>query len=91
MRKFPQHCHLSSQPRADISPGVLTYLRQAAVNNERFARLCLRFGFQQHLRHGSSDLLSHVTEFARVAALERDPDLGSYAFGIATVHAPKVR
>lgn len=44
----------------DLSPGRLTDLRAAAVNNENFARVAVKHNLHVHLRHGSSALEKQV-------------------------------
>lgn len=44
----------------DLSPGRLTDLRAAAVNNENFARVAVKHKLHLHLRHGSTALKRQV-------------------------------
>ena len=47
-----------------LSPGFLTDLRSASVNNENFARAAVKCGIQKYLRHGSGTLMNQITKFA---------------------------
>ncbi|XP_057844127.2 endoribonuclease Dicer homolog 3a isoform X2 [Cryptomeria japonica] len=51
----------------DLTPGVLTDLRSAAVNNESFAYVAVKYNLHQYLRHGSAVLLGQITRFVRAA------------------------
>ncbi|KAH9301174.1 hypothetical protein KI387_012757, partial [Taxus chinensis] len=49
----------------DLTPGILTDLRSAAVNNESFAYVAVKHNLQQYLRHRSGVLLGQITKFVR--------------------------
>ncbi|XP_057839229.2 endoribonuclease Dicer homolog 3b isoform X2 [Cryptomeria japonica] len=53
----------STYPR--LSPGILTNLRSAAVNNQNFARVAVKQNIQKYLRHGSGTLLNQITDFVK--------------------------
>nr|CAD7444294.1 unnamed protein product [Timema bartmani] len=51
-----EHCGL-------LSPGQMTDLRSALVNNTTFAVLSVRYGFHQYILHSSSHLMDAVNRF----------------------------
>ena len=51
---------------ADVSPGLLTVLRERLVSNSRLATLCARCGLSDHARIGSRALRHHVRAFCRL-------------------------
>lgn len=57
--------HLFEDPRQH-SPGALTDLRSALVNNTIFASLAVRHGFHKHFRHLSSGLHQVIDRFVRI-------------------------
>ncbi|MCO5569280.1 hypothetical protein L7F22_022992 [Adiantum nelumboides] len=72
-----------------LSPGVLSDLRSAAVNNECFARSAVKHNLQRYLRHGSGELLSQITNF--VKAVEGANEAGQEeVFGWEGARGPKV-
>lgn len=48
------------------SPGALTDLRSALVNNTIFAALAIRFGFHKYFRHLSPGLTDVIHRFVRI-------------------------
>jgi endoribonuclease Dicer len=48
------------------SPGALTDLRSALVNNTIFASLAVRYGFHKYFRHLSPGLNEVVNRFVRI-------------------------
>lgn len=48
------------------SPGALTDLRSALVNNTIFAALAIRFGFHKYFRHLSPGLADVIHRFVRI-------------------------
>ena len=48
------------------SPGALTDLRSALVNNTIFASLAVRYGFHKYFRHLSPGLNEVVDRFVRI-------------------------
>ncbi|KAK3016706.1 hypothetical protein RJ639_005644, partial [Escallonia herrerae] len=44
-----------------MSPGLLTDLRSASVNNDCYAQSAVRAGLHQHILHASSELHGHIT------------------------------
>ncbi|KAI5069811.1 hypothetical protein GOP47_0016112 [Adiantum capillus-veneris] len=72
-----------------LSPGVLSDLRSAAVNNECFARSAVKHNLQRYLRHGSGELLFQITNF--VKAVEGANEEGQEeVFGWEGARGPKV-
>ncbi|KAH7414675.1 hypothetical protein KP509_14G005300 [Ceratopteris richardii] len=72
-----------------LSPGVLSDLRSAAVNNECFARSAVKHKLQRYLRHGSGELLSQITSFVEaVEASDREDQ--EQSFGWEGAQGPKV-
>jgi len=59
-----------------LSPGQLTDLKIATVNNETFARLTTEHCFHAYLRHHSSTLFSKINMF--VNAFQEEKSLGGY-------------
>ncbi|KAL2653060.1 hypothetical protein R1flu_021188 [Riccia fluitans] len=49
-----------------LTPGRLTDLRSAAVNNDCFARIAVKHGFNKYLRHGSGFLLKQIEDYIRI-------------------------
>lgn len=43
-----------------MSPGLLTDLRSASVNNECYARSAMKAGLHKHILHASQDLHKHI-------------------------------
>lgn len=43
-----------------ISPGLLTDLRSASVNNDCYALSAIKFGLQKHILHASQELSKHI-------------------------------
>jgi endoribonuclease Dicer len=56
----------------DLSPGMLTDLRSAAVNNENFARVAVNRGLHHHLRHRSAVLLQQVRGAGKAATKTKE-------------------
>ncbi|TPX61642.1 hypothetical protein PhCBS80983_g00942 [Powellomyces hirtus] len=48
-----------------LSPAALTDLRQAAVNNESFARMAAALNLHTHLRHGSASLQEGIDTYIK--------------------------
>lgn len=48
-----------------VSPGLLTDLRSAAVNNDCYAQAAVKCNLHQQLRHASNVLHNQITDFAR--------------------------
>ncbi|PKA63342.1 Endoribonuclease Dicer like 3a [Apostasia shenzhenica] len=69
----------------NIDPGELTDLRSAAVNNDNFARVVVRYKLQEHLQHGSALLLEQITEYVNLFRKGQDDKQI-----IRTPKAPKV-
>lgn len=57
--------HLYEDPRQH-SPGALTDLRSALVNNTIFASLAVRHGFHKYFRHLSPGLNEVIDRFVRI-------------------------
>ncbi|CAM8960945.1 unnamed protein product [Rhodiola kirilowii] len=73
----------------DLSPGRLTDLRAAAVNNENFARVAVKRNLHVHLRHGSSALERQIRDF--VKEVEEELSKSTFnSFGLGDCKAPKV-
>ncbi|KAJ6793943.1 endoribonuclease Dicer-like protein 3a [Iris pallida] len=53
------------QTHTTIDPGVLTDLRSASVNNERFAKCAVKHKLQHHLQHSSGLLVEQITEYVK--------------------------
>jgi endoribonuclease Dicer len=72
-----------------LSPGRLTALRSASVNNERFARVAVKHKFHSYLRHGSGFLLSQIQEFVKAVEAAGDKQKNS-SYGCDGIQGPKV-
>nr|AJA90756.1 Dicer-like 3 [Cycas revoluta] len=72
-----------------LTPGVLTDLRSAAVNNENFARVAVKQNIQKYLRHGSGALLTQITEFVKAVDQVKDGECRFSSFG-GGLGGPKV-
>lgn len=72
-----------------LSPGILSDLRSAAVNNECFARSAVKHNLQRYLRHGSGELLSQITNFVKAVQVASEAGQDQL-FGWEGVHGPKV-
>lgn len=48
-----------------LSPGLLTDLRSATVNNDCYAQAAVKWNLHQQLRHASNALHNQITDFAR--------------------------
>jgi hypothetical protein len=72
-----------------LSPGYLTDLRSAAVNNENFARAAVKHGIQKYLRHGSGALLNQITKFVKAVGQSKEGECRFMSFGGAEA-GPKV-
>lgn len=57
--------HLFKDPRQH-TPGTLTDLRSALVNNAIFASLAVRHGFHEHFKHSSSALKVLIDRFVQI-------------------------
>lgn len=57
-------CHIY-EITTDLTPGQLTDLRSALVNNITFACLCVRHGFNKHLLSMNTKLLDVVDNFVK--------------------------
>ena len=44
----------------ELSPGLLTDMRSASVNNDCYARSAVKFGLHKHILHASQDLHRHI-------------------------------
>ncbi|XP_031333092.1 endoribonuclease Dicer-like [Photinus pyralis] len=55
-------CHIY-EACGDLSPGDLTDLRSALVNNVTFASFTVRCGFQKHLQFSNNQLLKYINTF----------------------------
>lgn len=73
-----------------LTPGILSDLRSAAVNNECFARSAVKHNLQRYLRHGSGELLSQITNFVRKLQMTSDNGQDEQLFGWEGVRGPKV-
>nr|AJA90772.1 Dicer-like 3 [Ginkgo biloba] len=80
--------HLFSA-HTDLSPGVLTDLRSAAVNNENFAQVAVKHNLQQYLRHGSGALLGQITAFIKAVQQCKENKSHCTSFG-GGIKGPKV-
>jgi dsRNA-specific ribonuclease len=47
------------------SPAILTELRQVAVCNDTFARICVNLGLESYIQHRSSSLSNEVARFSK--------------------------
>ncbi|KAH9304310.1 hypothetical protein KI387_008714, partial [Taxus chinensis] len=72
-----------------LSPGILTDLRSAAVNNENFARVAVKKNIQKYLRHGSGALLNQITEFVKAIGKCEAGECRFISFG-GGIGGPKV-
>lgn len=72
-----------------LSPGFLTDLRSAAVNNGNFARAAVKHGIQKYLRHGSGALLNQITKFVMAVGRGGEGECRFVPFGAAEA-GPKV-
>jgi endoribonuclease Dicer len=73
-----------------LTPGRLTDLRSAAVNNECFARVAVKHKFNKYIRHGSGFLLKQIEDFV-VAYHSTSEDLNDSSYGWDGVKGPKAR
>lgn len=73
-----------------LSPGLLTDLRSAAVNNDCYAQAAVKWNLHQQLRHASSELHNQITDFAEL--ISSSSASGDHFFGWTTteVAVPKV-
>ncbi|BFI23519.1 endoribonuclease Dicer [Marchantia polymorpha subsp. ruderalis] len=72
-----------------LTPGRLTDLRSAAVNNECFARIAVKHCLNKYLRHGSGFLLKQIEEFVQI--IEQSGEIQkTSSFGWDGVKGPKV-
>ncbi|KAG0553607.1 hypothetical protein KC19_12G024900 [Ceratodon purpureus] len=71
------------------TPGLLTSLRSASVNNERFARVAVKLRLHCYLRHGSGMLFEQIQRFAMSFEAASDDQKNS-SFGLNGLEAPKV-
>ncbi|XP_024528687.1 endoribonuclease Dicer homolog 3a isoform X2 [Selaginella moellendorffii] len=69
-----------------LSPGLLSDLRSASVNNDCLARVAVKHRLHSYLRHGSAELRAKITSFLDV--LDRDPEC-SVMFGFKALSGPK--
>lgn len=76
--------HLFEDPRQH-SPGALTDLRSALVNNTIFASLAVRHGFHKHFRHLSAGLHQVIDRFVRIQH-ENGYTLSEEVRGIGLLH-----
>lgn len=44
----------------ELSPGLLTDMRSASVNNDCYARTAVKFGLHKHILYASQDLQRHI-------------------------------
>ncbi|EFJ29552.1 hypothetical protein SELMODRAFT_91347, partial [Selaginella moellendorffii] len=69
-----------------LSPGLLSDLRSASVNNDCLARVAVKHRLHSYLRHGSAELRAKINSFLDV--LDRDPEC-SVMFGFKALSGPK--
>ncbi|KAL3684813.1 hypothetical protein R1sor_002835 [Riccia sorocarpa] len=72
-----------------LTPGRLTDLRSAAVNNDCFARIAVKHGLNKYLRHGSGFLLKQIEEYIR-SSRELGENKKETSHGWDGVKGPKV-
>jgi endoribonuclease Dicer len=56
-------CLYSQNPH--LSPGRLTNLRSALVNNNTFAMIAVKYGFHKNLQHGSPEWFTKIDNFVQ--------------------------
>ncbi|GMH07608.1 hypothetical protein Nepgr_009448 [Nepenthes gracilis] len=78
--------HLYSEYPA-LSPGLLTDLRSASVNNDCYAQSALRAGLHKHILHCSQELHKHLV--ATLYNLDQLSSEATYGWGFET-NFPKV-
>lgn len=76
--------HLYEDPRQH-SPGALTDLRSALVNNTIFASLAVRHGFHKYFRHLSPGLNEVIGRFVRIQhenghSISEEVEIGKFSF-----------
>ena len=58
----------------NLSPGLLTDMRSASVNNECYAQVAAKSNLHKHVLHASHDLHKHisrtVSEFERLSSVQ---------------------
>jgi endoribonuclease Dicer len=80
--------HLFNEHKG-LTPGLLTKLRSASVNNERYARVAVKHKLHIYLRHGSGLLFNQIGEFVRALDIAGDDQKNS-AYGLYGLQGPKV-
>lgn len=73
-----------------LSPGILTDMRSAAVNNENFARAAVKNSIQNYLRHSSGALMNQITKFATAVEQVKEGECRFMFFG-GVETGPKAR
>lgn len=72
----------------ESSPGILSDLRQVAVNNENFAQATVKHNIHNYLRHNSDELQIQIEKFVEEFKQRRGGDCEFISFG-GGMHAPK--
>lgn len=73
-----------------LSPGLLTDLRSAAVNNDCYAQAAVKWNLHQQLRHASSVLHNQITDFARCISSSSASQDQFFGWTNTEVAVPKV-
>ncbi|XP_055346103.1 endoribonuclease Dicer-like [Paramacrobiotus metropolitanus] len=66
-----RHIHEADQT---LSPGKLTDVRMALVNNKTFAKLAVKYGYHQYVRYQAPKMFQLISRFAEEVKKE-DPDV----------------
>ncbi|CAG8741190.1 35674_t:CDS:2 [Gigaspora margarita] len=64
----------------DGAPGIMTDLKDAAVNNQVLGAICERIGLHKHIIHFSNKLMGGITEFVNIVnkLREKNEAVGEY-------------
>ena len=73
-----------------LSPGLLTDLRSAAVNNDCYAQAAVRCNLHQQFRHASSVLQNQITDFATLISSTSASEDHFFGWTNTEVAVPKV-
>lgn len=71
-----------------LSPGLLTDMRSASVNNECYAQVAVKANLHKHILHASHDLHKHICR--TVSELERSSLQSSFGWECG-ISFPKVK
>ncbi|XP_057867129.2 endoribonuclease Dicer homolog 2 isoform X2 [Cryptomeria japonica] len=73
-----------------LTPGVLTDLKSAAVNNDCYAQAAAKWNLHQHLLHASNPLHRQITNFVQLIGSSSESTSHSYGWFTGETEAPKV-